>query len=67
MNELTPKQQAAEYMLKTWAEQRREQDATRDDIVRTAVASGISKHRVHVLTGLARTTIDRIVGQVNGS
>jgi hypothetical protein len=25
-----------------------------------AVANGISKHRVHVLTGIARTTIDRI-------
>jgi hypothetical protein len=33
----------------------------RDDLVRAAVAAGISKHRVHVLTGVARTTIDRIL------
>lgn len=33
----------------------------RDDMVRRARGAGISKHRIHVLTGIARTTIDRIL------
>lgn len=36
--------------------------ASRDERVRTAVAAGVSKNRVYQLTGIARTTIDRIVG-----
>jgi hypothetical protein len=35
---------------------------SRDDRVRAAVAAGISKHRVHVLSGLGRMTIERILG-----
>ncbi len=34
----------------------------RDDVVRAAVEAGLSKVEVHRLTGIARTTIDRIVG-----
>lgn len=37
----------------------------RDELVIGAAASGLSKHRIHLLTGLARTTIDRIL--VEGS
>lgn len=33
----------------------------RDDMVRRASKAGVSKHRIHVLTGIARTTIDRIL------
>lgn len=33
----------------------------RDGMVRRARAVGVSKHRIHVLTGIARTTIDRIL------
>lgn len=33
----------------------------RDDMVRRALAAGISKNRIHTLTGIARTTIDRIL------
>lgn len=33
----------------------------RDDMVRRARAAGLSKHRIHALTGIARTTIDRIL------
>lgn len=33
----------------------------RDDMVRRAQAAGVSKNRIHVLTGIARTTIDRIL------
>lgn len=35
-------------------------NAKRDGLVRRAIAAGISKRRVHVITGIARTTIDRI-------
>jgi hypothetical protein len=33
----------------------------RDPVVRTAIDAGLSKEEVHILTGLGRTTIDRIV------
>ncbi|MFD5910189.1 DUF6003 family protein [Streptomyces massasporeus] len=33
----------------------------RDGMVRRARAAGVSKNRIHVLTGIARTTIDRIL------
>lgn len=33
----------------------------RNPMVRRAIAAGVSKHRVHALTGIARTTIDRIL------
>lgn len=33
----------------------------RDDMIRRALAAGITKNRIHVLTGIARTTIDRVV------
>jgi hypothetical protein len=35
----------------------------KDDVVRAAHAAGFSKMELHKLTGLARTTIDRIVNQ----
>jgi hypothetical protein len=56
-----PKRDAIEYALGRWGNQRRELDSTRDDLVRAALAAGTSKHRIHVLTGIARTTIDAIV------
>jgi hypothetical protein len=34
---------------------------SRDDRVRAAVAAGVPKHRVHVLSGLGRMTIERIL------
>jgi hypothetical protein len=51
-------------MLAAWAA---EQDAAvrrRDGAVRAAIGAGLSKSEVHRLTGLARTTIDRILGAV---
>jgi len=33
----------------------------RDNMIRRARAAGITKHRIHALTGIARTTIDRIL------
>jgi hypothetical protein len=35
--------------------------AGRDDMIRMALAAGFTKHRIHVLSGIARTTIDRVV------
>ena len=36
---------------------------TRDEVVRMAFASGVSKIEIHRLTGIARTTIDRILAE----
>ena len=47
----------AEQMLSEWAIITRD----RDTRVRTAVAAGLSKHRVHRITGIGRSTIDRIL------
>jgi hypothetical protein len=60
MPELTVRQ--ARELLVAWAA---EQDAVagrRDAVVRAAVGAGLSKSEVHRLTGIARTTIDRIIG-----
>jgi hypothetical protein len=56
-----PKREAFQDALARWARDRAELDATRDPLVRGAVEAGLSKHRIHVLTGIARTTIDTIV------
>lgn len=48
----------AEAELIAWAVTR----DRRDELVRRARAAGVSKNRIHVLTGIARTTIDRILG-----
>ena len=64
MTELTVRQ--ARELLAAWTA---EQDAVagrRDEVVRAAVAAGLSKSEVHRLTSIARTTIDRIVGPDHG-
>lgn len=33
----------------------------RDDMVRRARVAGLSKNRIHTLSGIARTTVDRIL------
>jgi predicted transcriptional regulator len=38
-----------------------ENDSQRDDVVRSAREAGVSKYQIHQITGLARTTIDRIL------
>lgn len=38
--------------------------ARRDELVRAAVRAGVDKTQIHRLTGIARTTVDRIVGTV---
>jgi hypothetical protein len=47
----------AERILAEWALCH----ADRDKVVRLAHQAGISKHRIYEVTGIARTTIDRIV------
>lgn len=39
----------------------RENFDRRDQVVREAAAAGVTKHQIHVLTGIARTTINRIL------
>jgi hypothetical protein len=48
-------QQEAEQALKAWA------SIERDELVRAAHEAGVSKNRIHTITGIARTTIDRIL------
>ena len=48
---------ATEQRLLGWRENFEERDA----LVRQAVADGVTKQRIHELTGLARTTIDYIL------
>lgn len=47
----------AENLLIEW----RVVTSDRDNRVRTAVAAGVTKYRVNKLTGLGRSTIDRIL------
>jgi len=35
----------------------------RDGLVRQAHQAGVTKHRIHTITGIARTTIDRILAE----
>ena len=56
-----PKRDAFEVALTRCGESQRANTQVRDELVLGAVACGISKHRVHVLTGIARTTIDDIL------
>jgi hypothetical protein len=52
---MTPEQ--AEAMLRGWAVV----TCDRDDRVRAAIDAGLSKHRVHQITGIGWSTIDRIL------
>ena len=52
----------ARQMLTAWAAGHDAVDSFRDQVVRAAIDAGLSKSEVHRLTGLARTTIDRILG-----
>jgi transposase len=48
-------------LLTTWAADRDAVDEQRDEVVRVAVDAGISKSEAHRITGISRSTIDRIV------
>ena len=62
MTELTVRQ--AREMLTAWAAEQDAVGSRRDEVVRAALDAGLSKSEVHRLTGMARTTIDRIAGTV---
>lgn len=49
----------AERALMEWAVM----DAMRDELVLRAAAAGVAKNRIHKITGIARSTIDRILEQ----
>jgi hypothetical protein len=49
-------------MLADWAAEQDAAGSQRDEVVQAAVDAGLSKSEVHRLTGIARTTIDRIAG-----
>jgi len=65
MPELTVRQ--AREMLTAWAAEQRSVAGRRDEVVRAAVEAGLSKAEVYRLTGIARTTIDRIVGPISAA
>jgi hypothetical protein len=48
---------AAERRLEAWADNYR----SRDPLVVLAYLAGVSKNRIHHLTGISRSTIDRIL------
>jgi hypothetical protein len=49
--------------LRSWRRRSDSVSGDRDPLVRTAIDAGLTKEEVHVLTGLGRTTIDRIVNK----
>jgi hypothetical protein len=55
VNQLT--QDQAERELVAWATA----NACRDDVIRAAYRAGVTKSKIHAITGIARTTIDRIL------
>ena len=52
----------ARQTLAAWAAGQDAAGSRRDGVVRAAIDAGLSKSEVHRLTGMARTTIDRILG-----
>lgn len=48
-----------EYALIMWTQHQKK----RDELIIDAIEAGITKHRIHIITGIARSTIDRIVDQ----
>ena len=61
VGDMTPGE--AERMLSEWAAVTRD----RDTRVRSAVTAGLTKHRLHHITGIGRSTIDRILARTHGA
>jgi hypothetical protein len=57
MDELLPDLAGAYRALRKWAKAH----AERDEVIRAAVAAGIDQRSIQEITGVARTTIARIV------
>lgn len=56
--------EAVRHALRSWRRRAASVAADRDPLIYTAVAEAeLTKEEVHILTGLGRTTIDRIVAK----
>jgi hypothetical protein len=55
-----------EESLRGWASDTQKLTGQRDLLVTHALELGITKHRIYVLTGISRTTIDRIIAKETG-
>jgi hypothetical protein len=62
IDELMPERGAAYRALEKWAKVHKQ----RDDVIRAAVAAGIDQRSIQQITGVARTTIARIVAEPPG-
>lgn len=63
----TDNREALREELRSWGETQRAQAANRDPLVLACLASGLfTKEEIHALTGLGRTTIDRIEKSKHG-
>ena len=51
---------AARAALRRWGSNRRTLENDRDPVVLGALEAGITKEEIHIVTGLGRSTIDRI-------
>jgi hypothetical protein len=56
--------EATRQALRSWRKRATSVATDRDPLIRAAVVeAGLTKEEVHILTGLGRTTIDRIVAK----
>ena len=53
-------------MLESWAADHRAVHGRADEVARTAAGAGLIKSEIHRLTGIARSTLDRILGTGGG-
>jgi len=53
--------EAVRQALRSWRRRSDSVAADRDALVRAALASGLPKEEIHIITGLGRTTISRIM------
>ena len=52
----------AEEALADWKRRGQDQDAERDALILAAFRAGLNIRRIHVLSGVSRTTIYKILG-----
>jgi hypothetical protein len=50
--------------LAAWGKRRKTDNAARGHLILEALGNGITREEIHMLTGLGRTTIDRIAPPV---
>lgn len=57
--------EAIEQALAKWSDDQAKLPQRRSRLVLSALAAGVTKHRIHVLSGIARTTIDDIISRAD--